>query len=475
MRDHLVGYENVIGEWREELPTVSGLPISNDQYMEQMRINFYRKHIPLVKYAPEHEKIFVMICGGPSAKKYIPEIREKALNTDVYHVYCSNKTLSWLTENGIEPYGFFIIDPKEGKIKDLDCRLPDRTRYYLGMQCHPSLFDRLDGYRNLTGIVVACGIKNSLGISDIQLAATFRNPDEFAYLFGGSMAGLRAMNLADIMGYRTVEFYGFDSCFFEFDENGEPKHYSYDKPRAEDILEVETPSGRRWFTTPVFASQARQYIKWKHRLEWMKFVIHGDSFTKDMDEIDNEQSRPKTKDRFTIMHKERNEELFKKDPSYGSVGESFAGEVCMVVAKILRKFSSCSMLDYGCGTGRLIKALPPINGLTVAGYDPFVQEYSSEPRPADLVTCFDVLEHVEPECLENVLDHLAELTQKVLFVSIATVPAAKYYRDGLNAHMIVEDYPFWYAKLRKRFIVAKKRVEPGRVIFLAQKRGIDAT
>ena len=44
-------------------------------------------------------------------------------------------------------------------------------------------------------------------------------------------------------------------------------------------------------------------------------------------------------------------------------------------------------------------------------YDPAFPEYG-EPRGADLVCCIDVLEHIEPDLLDNVLDDLARITLK---------------------------------------------------------------
>ena len=34
-----------------------------------------------------------------------------------------------------------------------------------------------------------------------------------SFLTGGTMMGLRAMNLAELLGYKKIEYYGMDSCF----------------------------------------------------------------------------------------------------------------------------------------------------------------------------------------------------------------------------------------------------------------------
>ena len=63
----------------------------------------------------------------------------------------------------------------------------------------------------------------------------------------------------------------------------------------------------------------------------------------------------------------------------------------------------------------------------------------------------DVLEHIEPECLDAVLDHMARLTQKAILLTVTTIPAAKNLADGRNAHLIVEPPEWWIPKLLQRW------------------------
>jgi 2-polyprenyl-3-methyl-5-hydroxy-6-metoxy-1,4-benzoquinol methylase len=119
------------------------------------------------------------------------------------------------------------------------------------------------------------------------------------------------------------------------------------------------------------------------------------------------------------------------------------------VAEVAKRIGAETVLDYGSGKGSLKRAL----GLPVAEYDPAVPEHAAEPVAADLVVCSDVLEHIEPECLDEVLDHLKQLAKKVGFFVIATRPAKKHLDDGRNAHLIVEDREWWMRKLEQRWRV----------------------
>ena len=58
------------------------------------------------------------------------------------------------------------------------------------------------------------------------------------------------------------------------------------------------------------------------------------------------------------------------------------------------------VLDYGCGKGLLGLFLP----ISVYNYDPAMPEWSADPEPEDYLLCTDVLEHVEPDCIEDVVE-----------------------------------------------------------------------
>lgn len=147
----------------------------------------------------------------------------------------------------------------------------------------------------------------------------------------------------------------------------------------------------------------------------------------------------------TDSYKQLNAELHDREPFYGTSGKKHTGAVYHAA----RQFNTRDVLDYGCGKQRLKEALSDV--LNVRGYDPAVPGLDAPPEPADLVVCTDVLEHIEPTCLDEVLIDLRRLTKRALFAVISTRPAIKTLADGRNAHLIVEPASWWLRHLLDHF------------------------
>ena len=115
------------------------------------------------------------------------------------------------------------------------------------------------------------------------------------------------------------------------------------------------------------------------------------------------------------------------------------------IVKTAKEFRCESILDFGAGQGTLSKTI----SLPVTNYDPAIEEYSELPTSKfDLVVCSDVLEHVEPEYLDNVLETIRSLTEKVAYFVIATsLDGTKTLPDGRDPHLIVEDGEWWVDRI----------------------------
>lgn len=154
----------------------------------------------------------------------------------------------------------------------------------------------------------------------------------------------------------------------------------------------------------------------------------------------------------TEDYRKLNAEKHETSKTYGTSGHRWA----QTIKEMTEVFRARTILDYGCGKGSLNTKLmenadiehPPY---VVLEYDPAIPEKATLPGRCDLVVCTDVLEHIEPECLDEVLDHLRALTGKAAFLTVATGPAMKTLPDGRNAHLIQEGPKWWLPKIMDRW------------------------
>ena len=129
------------------------------------------------------------------------------------------------------------------------------------------------------------------------------------------------------------------------------------------------------------------------------------------------------------------------------------------ISNIVDRLEIDHLLDYGCGSNLSLKeTLRPNRDFMYQAYDPCVEQYAGAPEPAEMVVTVDVLEHIERDLLDNVLDHLCDLTELVLFASINTGPAGKVLEDGRNAHLIQQPMEWWLPRLWERFSIQTVQV-----------------
>ncbi len=118
------------------------------------------------------------------------------------------------------------------------------------------------------------------------------------------------------------------------------------------------------------------------------------------------------------------------------------------LAEFIQEVKPNSILDFGCGKGRLVQRLrEDYPDITTTGYDPGNTEFDTtlEGRHADLIISTDVLEHVEPEHIDTTLKYLSTKSRYIYHL-IALSPAKLILPDGRNAHLIQESPEWWKQK-----------------------------
>ena len=143
----------------------------------------------------------------------------------------------------------------------------------------------------------------------------------------------------------------------------------------------------------------------------------------------------------------KQQEQLHENPDYGTASVGFAP----FVTRIINETGVTQLLDYGAGKGRLASSIKPGRPVEVIHYDPARPDWAQAPDPCEMVCCIDVLEHIEPECLDDVLDDLQRVTTGIGFFTVHTGPAKKVLADGRNAHLIQKPYRWWLPKFINRF------------------------
>jgi hypothetical protein len=135
-------------------------------------------------------------------------------------------------------------------------------------------------------------------------------------------------------------------------------------------------------------------------------------------------------------------------------GAGLAGNLPAAL-KRMHELGVCnSVLDYGTGKGKLVKRLReelPSN-IAVQGYDPAVEAWEHKPeQPADILTCLDVLEHIEMDSIDAVLRDIKALTRRFCYLVIDLQPAVKTLADGRNAHILLAPPEWWVGRIAQLF------------------------
>ncbi len=119
-------------------------------------------------------------------------------------------------------------------------------------------------------------------------------------------------------------------------------------------------------------------------------------------------------------------------------------------------------LDYGAGSGGLNIAIQKRHAekhISITEYEPS-RPNTVAPDPKPYVVCIDVLEHIEPGLIDNVLDDLQRVTQTQGYFTISCRLATKILKDGRNAHILVKPRDWWKQQIESRFNILSDEWDP---------------
>lgn len=371
-----------------------------------------------------------IVCFGPSLKETWEELKNFR-----YIITCSGAH-KFLIERGIIPTWHVELEPREHKIQMLGPPHKE-VEYLVASTIHPRYIDALDGFKVKLWHIFA-------GEADGQRVL----PRGECALTGGSSVGLRCMTIARFMGFLDLHIFGMDGNMRPGEGGHAALHPNAPPEKVDTVFD-----GKKYLTTPSMLFCAKETWKELNQLPRVTAKFYGEGLVQHMARhyipkrsmsADIAFTKPEL---ISKEYAELNSRLHRDNPMYGMGGAKFA----QTAINLSKNLKTTSILDYGAGKRQLEKALP----FPIWSYDPAVPEISAAPKPADIVFCTDVLEHIEPEKLQFVLDDLRRVTLKVGYFVINMGPAKKTYADGRNTHLIQEHQKWWEAKLSKFFEIAK--------------------
>jgi hypothetical protein len=191
-----------------------------------------------------------LIGGGVSAEGLIEEIKQRQRNGQ--SIWALNGAFQQLTAHGIEPDAQVMFTATKQRAAEV----PERTKAMLfyASQCDPEVFAKaarreqrvvmwhslMDGISDLTGgrhaIMIACG----------------------------GTTGMKAIGLAQTLGFGNIHLYGFDSSF--------PADAAHD-----ERIEVEV-DGHTFISSPRLAQQVSDFRLIRQSLmpKGIKLSVHGE-------------------------------------------------------------------------------------------------------------------------------------------------------------------------------------------------------
>jgi hypothetical protein len=132
--------------------------------------------------------------------------------------------------------------------------------------------------------------------------------------------------------------------------------------------------------------------------------------------------------------------------TFGATARNFALQIQFCIQEL----QPTKVLEYGCGKSDLIETCGS-EQITWDRYDPAIPDFRSVPTDQyDFIVNTDVMEHIPPADVDDVLADIRRCGEKVFF-NISTRLAGKTLPDGTNAHCTVQSAEAWLEAIRKHF------------------------
>jgi len=195
--------------------------------------------LPELQIMPKREGFLTLACYGPSLKETYREAVKPLMSVSGAH--------DFLISHGRIPTYHVDADPRPHKAGMLT-KANDETEYLIAAMCHPAVFEALKG-RKVTLFHYENGPES-------QWWHAVNSPHT-PLIGGGSTVGLRALELAHVLGFRALDIHGMDSSFEANGNQWAGKHTGIPK----DAAPIKTANtGKQFWASSLMIQQAREAV-----------------------------------------------------------------------------------------------------------------------------------------------------------------------------------------------------------------------
>ncbi len=235
--------------------------MEESERFEHAKANIPKVSKRLVNVEEPHGDLAIIVCYGPSLSQTWTDLigQLKFHGGDVFSVSGAH---DFLMKRDIIPKYHVECDPRPHKTENIK-RQNTETEYLIASCCHPSLVDHLVNHKaNVTLWHMCNGEESFRTVDELE-------PDQFM-VHGGGSAGLRAIAVAYVMGYRHFAIYGMD-CSFQGDKEWAGPHAGKKKKTQIEVV----CNGETFQTSPVMISYARHFFSTMENAPGAKFTLIG--------------------------------------------------------------------------------------------------------------------------------------------------------------------------------------------------------
>jgi len=379
---------------------------------------------------PPSPKQLVICASGPSLKDYLA-LMPRDGSVDIMAL---NGAYDVLLDAGIVPDYFAMLDARALNVNFLT-RPTSPTVFLLASQVHPECFKAVR--------------ERPVCMFHLHTPTTkLVFPDERVYFGGGTTIGLTAMGVVAGMGYRKMLLLGYDSSY---DDEG--RSHAKHQPQNDSDTKIDVwVRDRRYWSTANLAQQVMDFRPWckalEHTFPGIEITLAGRGML--YDHIVTGQSEAPTRESEVAKYA-----LAYEMDDYGMPPEREHGIKALLAA--LPAETADSLLDVGTGRGETLRLAREMNFSIVNGTETVDALLGPDvvrgilpdlPVPGasyDVVTSFEVIEHLLPDDLGPALLELTRIAKHHILISACT---QDHWVSGTNLHPSAMPQEEWEALFR---------------------------